>query len=275
MEGTNLEKTKPINNFDTEPIFEQPEKKNIIKEEVDADAIQKFDTEKLMKLREQIGIKSKIKDDITDKRSIIEEVNGQQKLTNFEEWIEKIKKQDKIGSGAQKRIYVHPDDPKKIVAVFHDRPVPGQEKYQSVDNLKIRFYVNKILNLLYPDNVPNIHLAASEPPVLIIDRIMGKEINEMNPKHQFYKILIQRRLRKIGILADRNSFNFMADQDGKVFYIDDFVGNFGWNRERLLKKINKLHPEEKRRAFSYLNRIEVLENQSRISKKEESSNKKS
>lgn len=121
------------------------------------------------------------------------EVIGQQELTSFEKWIENIRNQDKIGEGAQKRIFVHPDDPRKIVAVFH--------KNQPVYKTKERFYVNKILNLLYPDNIPDIHLAASRPSVLVIDHIMGKEINPWNLKHQFFKIIIARRLKKRNILG--------------------------------------------------------------------------
>lgn len=180
------------------------------------------------------------------------EVIRQHGLTAFEKWIEKIKKQDKIEGGAQKRVFIHPDDPQKIVAIFYtDR---------SVYSIKERFYVNKILNLLYPDNIPNIHLAASKPAVLVIDHVKGKEIKPWNLKHQFHKTVIERRLRKIGILIDSNYFNFMVNQDGSVFYIDDFIGNFNWNKEKLLKAVNRIDSAKRRSALNYLNRIEVLKN---------------
>lgn len=251
----------PENVAETTPVSATPEDTNT--GEADITARQEADVEKLTKLREQLGVESKVQSELEQKTVVKStdaagEVIEQQKLTGFEKWIKKIGEQDKVGSGAQKRIYIHPDNPQKIVGVFHAD--------QSIYSVKERFYINKILNLLYPDNIPDIHLAASQPSVLVIDRIMGKEINPWNLKHQLLKILIRRRLQKIGILIDDNSCNFMADQDGKVFYIDGFIGNFRWNKEKLLKKIDKLHSEEKRRALSYLGRIEILENQSKALK---------
>jgi hypothetical protein len=190
-----------------------------------------------------------------DKSSdVCEKAIRQKEFTSFEKWIENIKKQEEIGSGAEKRVFVHPDDPQKIVAVFR-----GNE---SVYKIKERFYINKILSLLYPNNIPDIHLAASQPAVLVIDHIIGKKINSWNLKHLFQKIIIEWRLKKVGIHIDDNSCNFMADQkNGKVFYIDGFIGDFRWDKERLLKSINKLNPQKRQKALNYLNRLEVIYHQ--------------
>ncbi len=246
-------KIKPAEHAaETTPVSSNPESAG----EIDITARKETDaresTDQVNKLgaepKTQNGLEQKI---TTNSEGVVKNAIGQQELTRFEKWIKEIKKQDKIGSGAEKQVYTHPENPQQTVAVFHTN--------QSAHSIKERFYVNKILNFLYPDNIPNIHLAASRPAVLVIDRIRGREISPWNLKHQFSKILIRRRLSKVGILIDHNSFNFIADQDGRVFYVDGFIGNFEWNKKKLLKRIDKLRPDKKRMALSYLSRIEFLE----------------
>ena len=207
------------------------------KNEADINACQEDDSRKIAELRGKISAKKGV-------------AQEKRQLTGFEKWINRIKQKKEVGSGAQKNIYIHPDDPQKIVGVFH--------KEQPIHKIKERFYVNKILSFLFPDNIPDIHLAASRPSAIVIDHVMGREISPWNLRHQLSRILIQRRLKRIGIFIDSNYWNFMVGSDGRIFYVDGFIGSFRWNQKKLLEKIDKLSPEERRRALNYLNRIKDL-----------------
>lgn len=185
------------------------------------------------------------------------------KRTYFKNWVENIKKLNEIGSGAEKQVFVHPEDSNKAVAIFfQDR---------SVLEIKERFYVNKILHMLYPNIIPDIHLASTSPSVLIIDHVMGKHLKESNLIHKFFRSSIKRRFEKIGVSIDNGiENNFMIDKAGKIFYVDGFL-TFGFKYYeygddssiiRLLKEINKLEPESRSVALNYFKRIQYLNNQS-------------
>ncbi len=181
----------------------------------------------------------------------------QQEPTGFERWIERVKRQPEVGHGGEKDVFPHPDDPRKVVAVFHNE-VFRPAKQESIYLMKRRYYTNKILSLLYPDNIPDIHLAASQPKALVLDRVEGDEISPWSIRQRLSMRLIERRLGKIGIMIDSNDCNFMVGQDGAVSYVDSPFGAFHGKKKRVMRLAAKLGPQGKQRVSTYLNRLEDL-----------------
>jgi hypothetical protein len=84
----------------------------------------------------------------------------------------KIKLGEKLGTGAEKTVYTDPDNEKLAKAVFHKeaRETTSDGTEQTPEYIKARFYLTKILHLLYPKNIPDMHMSASEPNMIVVDR---------------------------------------------------------------------------------------------------------
>ncbi len=172
--------------------------------------------------------------------------------------------ENKIGQGAQKKVYSYPDDPQKVMSVFKEdidtsTDPPAQQRY----------YTQKILHLLFPNNIPDIYLAASNPNMLVLERV--EPIKESFLQKALHSVtnpiarkLFERKLDKATGLGLDNShgFNFIHSKSGSFMYVDDVIGRLAdeYSKERVSKAINQnLRGEEKERALAYLGRLESYE----------------
>lgn len=75
-----------------------------------------------------------------------------------------------LAEGSEKIVYTDPVFPKRVF-----KEMKRQEgmplKTESAEAIKARYYLTKILHLLFPDNIPDIHLAQSEPSMLVAEKI--------------------------------------------------------------------------------------------------------
>src|SRR3989338_10688468 len=78
-----------------------------------------------------------------------------------------------IGHGSEKRVFHDVDHPRGVVGVFHD-----EVNYRGPEYAKAQFYLTKILHLLLPNNIPDMHLAATEPRVVALDKVVLSHAQE-------------------------------------------------------------------------------------------------
>ncbi len=121
---------------------------------------------------------------------------------------------EKIGEGAEKIVYRHKHDKEKVVGVFH-------KKYytkETVRQIKSRFYLTKLLHILYPKNFPDMHLAASDPQMVIVDYVEGKPVDfgDRGKIFAFNKKFSD----EIRVDMDGMSGNYQKDQAGNLIYVD-------------------------------------------------------
>lgn len=181
-----------------------------------------------------------------------------------------------IDEGREKKAFGHRHQKDLVVAEFFKKEwlkeTPGQ--------VKARFYLTKILHFLYPQNIPNIHLAASEPHALIMDRVRGKE---SDPSDEDAKINdLYEELDSLGVHLDFKHWNFLkTKKDGgeeNLMYVDSFDAykifyDKGGNPVRIDRwyladalgeaiKTN-LSGDKRERALKYLERLMALEAEDR------------
>lgn len=164
-----------------------------------------------------------------------------------------------IGRGKDKIVYEHPTDESKVVAVFKSQGWP-------LEMIKSRFYLNKILSLLLPDNIPNIHLAASEPFSLILDKVSGVLLNKHKVFKHFKANRLIQKMRDLGVDIDAYDANFIIDKDsGDIKYIDTFSipisdPRYSYSRDKLHSAITReLRGDQLSSANGYLNRLDNLQ----------------
>lgn len=176
--------------------------------------------------------------------------------TDYQEFIhDLLANRSTIGDGADKDVFDHPTDPTKVVAVFKETNV-------NVNEVKRRFYVNKILHMLYPDNIPDISLASSKPMSLILEKAPGKQLQKALPslKIKFHYLeavdKLVKELSSLGVYIDSQYVNFHITREGNVQYIDDFNGSFHFSNDNLVQAIRKrLSPGDQEKALRYLTRL--------------------
>ena len=169
-----------------------------------------------------------------------------------------------IGEGAEKKVYVNPNNPDSVIGVFHE------SMEESSEFVKARFYLTKILHLLFPENIPEIHAAASDPYVIVTDKVedstrsftlaerSGKAFGDLKAK-----------LDLVGVAFDDFAGNLKFDKNGDLFYVDSFepwlVGkNFiskpQFNKEKMEAAIQNLDDDKKELALSYFKRLDEMYN---------------
>lgn len=82
-----------------------------------------------------------------------------------------------IGVGSEKRIYNDPINKDRVIAKFHEHIE------ETVNQTKARYYLTKILHLLLPKNIPDMHWTGSDPHAYAIDKV---EVDESHKKLQKY-----------------------------------------------------------------------------------------
>jgi len=163
-----------------------------------------------------------------------------------------------LASGTEKVIYPYGYGENKVVAFM---TTDWAQSYYSPEQQKVNFYRRKLLHLLLPQHIPDIHLAGTAPKMLILDRVEEPPTSEVSAVAAIRELFAVRRLcRKLDALGVRyqaGDINFMTDRTGTINYVDNVVT---WNTKKPFVKssIDKLEPQEKAKALRYLNRLEKL-----------------
>lgn len=128
--------------------------------------------------------------------------------------------ENKIGkAGGEKTVYELQNDPKKVVGFFH-------ESVKETPNIiKARYYLTKIIHLLFPNNVPDMHMAASNPHAIISDKVMRSNNPDL-PRPTYSQMTeIADRFEQAGVygLDLAGAENFIRDTSNNIFYVDSFT----------------------------------------------------
>lgn len=205
-----------------------------------------------------------------------------------------------FASGDEKDIYEH-HDPQKIVKVTVD---DGEGKFEAGNEryIKAEFYLTKILHLLFPDTIPDIHGVSFKHQATIHERKeldeahrtlqnfyhkanLGEDVETGEKEQKAFEISKQRkqtttiiqRLQNMGIVIDRAHQNFAEDKKGSVIYLDSIIPwkashrlapdmNFtiNFNVGQLHEIITEeLSEPEKTQALHYLDRLTTLADEER------------
>ena len=126
--------------------------------------------------------------------------------------IQSLQPADYIGGGAERQVFAL--DEKRVAAFF---PKMGRDPSQIPKELKSYYYASKLAHLLLPDNFPDVYLAASQPPMMIAERIRAGAESDSDDRYGF-----RRQLERLGWTeaVDYNSSNFAKDDKGNVVYLD-------------------------------------------------------
>lgn len=152
-----------------------------------------------------------------------------------------------IAGGSEKRVYEHPTDPEKIVKTYKTE----NEDFERVNSNKVRarYYLGKLLHILYPKNFPDINLSSSKPNQVVMER------KNLDPEHleifkienkakeagrslakgeddQIYSILearrhdpsiaeLKMRMTEMGIDLDHGGINYAYDEVRNVIFVDN------------------------------------------------------
>lgn len=193
----------------------------------------------------------------------------------------------KIGEGSEKSVFIHPEEPDKIIARW-DREMSEKE-------MKGMFYLSNILHMLFPENVPVMRLASkSKETVHISDkkevdpahrelqelqmsfrdytsdspgwRKYSKEYtrhdSEIGADPKYRKFLWQ--LKGLGITGlDVAQVNFGYDGSGNLLYLDtidawESDGRPCYDEAALREAIGAFPVDKSEKALQYLERLETL-----------------
>ena len=159
--------------------------------------------------------------------------------------------QKPLGRGFQKEVFVSPDDPEKVIGIYKEYAEETPEE------VKARFYLTKILHFLYPHNIPALHLSASRPQVIVVQRV------HENVGHQAESDSLKNNLFELGVSLDTKLDNFIATGRGDVWYTDTIrpwlrYGRKNYDGDKIREAILKLDEDTQAQAFAYLARLEQL-----------------
>lgn len=192
--------------------------------------------------------------------------NGQWAIANLESrypthpratrLIEGIWEEVPLGHGGEKVVYTLPKEPSKVVAFLHgthekwlyDKP----HDYPSSE-VKARFYLAKLINVLSPGLVPDAHYAGSHPPLLVAEKIEGKKLDEEDDQEAIRET--RRKFRELGLDIDYSASNFRQQEDKTYTYLDT-IELMDFNPELIRKALNELPEDKKRLGLRFLARLE-------------------
>ncbi len=169
---------------------------------------------------------------------------------------------------------VHSDDVNKVIKVYDINPALPHLKENISDNyIKADFFLTKIMKLLYPENIPNIHMAAGGNFNQTINErvcIDSKKTARFQDLTSEARGRFADQLEKDGIYMDRKMDNYVINDEGKMVYLDSFdpwmivdtkkgVLIKTYDAKKLQQVINNRLPiSERRKALQYLKRLEDL-----------------
>jgi hypothetical protein len=161
-----------------------------------------------------------------------------------------------VGNGDFKLVYNYL--PGKVVGFYKD-PV------NEACDLAIRreFYARKVAHALLPDLIPNIHLAVTNPGLLIVDKVEETATFRRDPSYGTEKdaqILSMHEtvsaLAAKGITVDAHRDNIILNNDGHGVYIDDVYGECcDWDMPLVNMSIGKLPNHQQIAAGRHLGRV--------------------
>ena len=125
---------------------------------------------------------------------------------------------EKIGEGAEKEVYLHPDIPEKVISRFNEEHFERESEL----SIKGRYYLAKILHLLTPTNIPDTNLAAKGENVVIISE--RKKLDDEHLEHNRVKMLLRGKMpaeQKNDLL--RKETELLDDRAEKLFYDERFI----------------------------------------------------
>ncbi len=190
-------------------------------------------------------------------------------------------KMEKIGEGDEKVVYIDPKNPKNVLAFHHEGFYPPPTRNQ----MKGMFYLTEIARIFFPNNIPEIRFAATDPSVmsrkkvqfgkehqalqrgLYLDRgaVTGREMGVAREVLSANKEIKEFRsaLAGCGLPDGDGIHNFGHDQTGNAQYAEPFQAFtlFGdelilqFDPDKLEKAIDRLDGEDKKRALAHYNRL--------------------
>lgn len=191
------------------------------------------------------------------------------------------KDQEPFGIGAEKKVYQDKANPDRVIGMYKRKEI-------SPEQAKARYYLTKILHIILPKNIPDVHLSVAKPNVIMrkkvelgsahhvireqwlkekmidranehhINRAMGNIAND--PKVRTLKD----KLFNAGVDVDNFPGNFGIDNEGNAQYIEDFgdiyfeSGRFSFNEDKLTSAIEALPRKEREKALGYLEKVKSL-----------------
>ncbi len=163
-----------------------------------------------------------------------------------------------LGKGVEKEVYENPHNPKHAVGIFK------REAAEFPERVRGRFYLTKILHLLFPDNIPDIHSASSDPQMIEVDKIIPDEqaVTKNFKKFNSDYCELMDKFDALGIILDPAQVNFKYDFSGNLVYVDSFdpwykgAGEeLAFSMDKLKEAIEKLNSSEKEQCLKYLERL--------------------
>ena len=158
---------------------------------------------------------------------------------------------EKIAEGNEKEVYLHPDNPEKVISRFKE----GRSERETELTIKGRYYLAKIMHLLMPANIPDTNFVAKGDDVVIISE--RKNLDNEHLEHNRIKSLLNRKMapeqknitldseiklgnnriealekderflafeekmEKLGVRFDEYPTNFGNDENNNLIYIDN------------------------------------------------------
>lgn len=199
-----------------------------------------------------------------------------------------------IAEGGEKIIRTDPNYPSKVIGEFKDT-----EAVYSPNQIKGSYYLNKLMHLLFPQNIPNVDFAATlNKKIIRAEKVEVDELHEQIrkiitdlKKRKGNKKLLERQLeflenereanenvgelisqtQRAGLYIEQQGRNFTIEKNGTIKYLDTIIpwelDRFGritqknFNPRLLLKAIEKLPAQQREQAMSYFTRLLDLEKQ--------------
>lgn len=166
----------------------------------------------------------------------------------------------KIGEGGEKRVYVHPENPNLVVAVFKKTVYSG-ECYLTLNQRRAATesiaYLNGILRFFYPDNVAKIFLSAltiNNIPFYIQQRVFGRYPDQSRWQDRLRSGAMYGRLFDLCGWVDDYDTNSLIQDDGQEVFIDfNFTNTMNFEAINIWQKAQNLPIEERLTLLGYLN----------------------
>lgn len=120
-----------------------------------------------------------------------------------------------LGMGSEKVVYPHHNRSEIAVAFYVDR----FDGVLSVDELKRKYHIVKLMHLLLPKHIPDARLVGSDPAMMYLDRVIPLPPSEdfEERRSDLFKLA-----RSLGVYLDPKPNNFLTGPDGYMRYVDDF-----------------------------------------------------
>ncbi len=190
---------------------------------------------------------------------------------------------NRIGFGYFKNVFEHPDNPEKIVKE-HKEHIPQKDRHLCHLLLGMEFYLTKILSLLYPGQISDIHMAHMNEEGIMqtihdkqqVDNIILNAIrffldtvtytNHTTKRSNRYTV--SERFKKAGVIIDDQVVNnFGTNQEGAPIFIDSPYKSslptiINTNRLLLMQAIQALPDTDHRKktCTAFFDRFDTLMN---------------